>query len=682
MTSDPSIVALERLAQRRGVLSRYRDGFRQQRTASTETLLSVVRELGAAVESLADAPAALRQDDLVRWQTLAPAVTVSWGGDGLRFPLRIPADHSASILRWELTFESGALQSGELPLSSIRTSAAVELGNARFDAKYFVLPVTLPVGRHQLRIESGPLSADTLVLAAPSKCWQTDAIDRSWGAFLPLYALHSADSWGAGSFTDLGRLFDWVKGQGGAFVGTLPLLASYLDEPFEYSPYVPASRLFWNEFYVDPLSTPEWRQSAKARDLLAQSEASGELARFRSEPLVDYRGQATMRRAVLSELSETAFASAERRAELEVFARSTPHLNDYAQFRTTIDKHAPADQVRNQHVYAQWAADAQLTALAERAGQPGLYLDLPLGVHPQSYDVWRNPSCYAAGSNGGAPPDRFFTQGQNWGFAPLHPERIRQDGYRHLTDIIRTHLRYGGILRVDHFMWLHRLYWIPQGAAASEGTYVQYPADELYAILAIESHRSQSLVVGEDLGTVPEYVGKRMSERGIDRMYVAQFSFQPKNIPVLREPRTAVLASVNTHDTPTWASFWLGEDIVDQVSMGLLSAEEGREAQESRTTLRAALVEAYGCEESAAAALPHVLESVAKSDARAVLVNLEDLWCETSPQNTPGTGPERPNWRRRAKLSLEQMQADATVLKMLSLVDRNRREHSEANPSE
>jgi 4-alpha-glucanotransferase len=675
MTSGPSVAALKRLAQRRGVLSRYRDGFRQQRTASVETLLAVVRELGAPIESVSDAPDALGQDDLSRWQTPAPPVTVCWGGKGVRFPLRVPADHSASTLRWELTLESGEVQSGELLLSSIRTCADVKLGNVRFFAKDFTLPLALPVGRHRLRIESGILNADTLVLSAPSQCWQTDAIDRSWGAFLPLYALHSADSWGAGSFTDLGRLFDWVKGQGGRFVGTLPLLAAYLDEPFEYSPYVPASRLFWNEFYVDPQATPEWQQSTRARELLACAEASGELARFRSDPMVDYREQAALRQAVLSELSAVAFSSADRCSELEAFATSTPHLNDYAQFRTTVDKRAPAKEVRNQHVYAQWAADAQLTALAERAGQPGLYLDLPLGVHPQSYDVWRNASCYAGGSNGGAPPDRFFTQGQNWGFAPLHPERIRQDGYQHLTDIIRNHLRYGGILRVDHFMWLHRLYWIPQGAAASEGTYVQYPADELYAILAIESHRSQSLVVGEDLGTVPAYVRNRMSERAIDRMYVAQFSFQTDRQQPLKAPPAETLASVNTHDTPTWASFWSGADVTDQVSMGLLTAEEAGEAQESRANLRKTLVEAYGCEESAAGALPEILERLAKSDSRAVLVNLEDLWCETNPQNTPGTGPERPNWRRRAKLSLEQMQTDATVLEMLSLVDRNRREH-------
>ena len=676
MTSGKSIASLERLAQRRGVLCRYRDGFRRQRSASVDTLIAVLRELGAPIETLHDAADALRDDDLTRWRTLAPPVSVAWGGSGVRVALRLPASECSAAATWSLILESGEKRSGHVSLVELRTCGRVDIGSARFVAKILSLPESLPIGRHQLRIEVGSSNATTLILAAPGQCWQTEAIDRSWGAFMPLYALHSEESWGAGSFSDLGRLFDWVQRQGGSFVGTLPLLAAYLDEPFEYSPYVPASRLFWNEFYVDPRNTPEWHQSTMARDALARAELSGELARFRLEPLVDYRGQAAMRCRILSELSATAFADPERRAELEQFASTRPHLNDYARFRATIERcGVPKGYdavVRNLHVYSQWAADAQLTALAERAGQPGLYLDLPLGVHPESYDVWSNPTCYASGSNGGAPPDRFFTQGQNWGFAPLHPERIRQDGYCHLTDIIRNHLRYAGILRVDHFMWLHRLYWIPQRATASEGTYVRYPAEELYAILSIESHRNQSIVVGEDLGTVPTYVRNRMSERGIDRLYVAQFSFQSDKKQPLKEPSAEVLASINTHDTPTWASFWSGADIEDQVSMGLLTPEDATQALASRAELRKTLSEAYGTEESAQAALPAILERLARSDARAVLINLEDLWNETNPQNTPGTGAERPNWRRRAQLSLEQIQKDEDVRHALALVHRSR----------
>jgi 4-alpha-glucanotransferase len=315
-----------------------------------------------------------------------------------------------------------------------------------------------------------------------------------------------------------------------------------------------------------------------------------------------------------------------------------------------------------------------LSQLGEQAGAPGRELDLPWGVDPDSYDVWRNAACYANGSSGGAPPDRFFTKGQNWGFAPLHPAGLRADGYRHLADIVRSHLRYAGILRIDHFMWLHRLYWIPQGAAASEGTYVQYPADEIYAVLCIESNKSQSMVVGEDLGTVPEYVRGRMKQHNIDRMYVAQFSFHGDSDKPLADPPENVLASVNTHDTPTWNSFWNATDVDDQVSMDLLTEQEASDERQNRELLRGRVGWAYQTEQAAEAILPKVLEQMAKSDARAVLVNLEDLWNEPHPQNTPGTGPQqRPNWKRSAKLSLEEMQHDEKVVGTLRAVDANRK---------
>jgi 4-alpha-glucanotransferase len=642
------------------------------------------------MESLADARQALFETDLVHWRTLAPPVFVSWDDEGIRLALRLPEAQTAETVEWSLQLETGEERTGRRTVADLTKTQRVEIGRDRFVAKTLRLPEALPAGYHRLRLKADAQGAEVTVLAAPRRCWQSEAADRSWGVFLPLYALHSGESWGAGSFSDLSRLFDWVKGLGGSFVGTLPLLAAYLSEPFEYSPYVPASRLFWNEFYVDPRRLPEWGGSAGAHAALDAALASGELAAFRSEPLVDYRGQAALRDGILAELAAAAFENPARRAELEAFASERPHLNEYATYRATLAKLGPQavrqrkpgslgpddfdERAQQQHVYAQWATDAQLTELAEQAGDPGLYLDLPLGVHPDSYDVWRNAACYATGSSGGAPPDRFFTKGQNWGFAPLHPAGLRADGYRHLRDIVRSHLRYAGILRIDHFMWLHRLYWIPQGAAASEGTYVQYPADEIYAVLSIESNRSQSMVVGEDLGTVPEYVRGRMKQHNIDRMYVAQFSFGGDAERPLPDPPTNVLASVNTHDTPTWFSFWNATDVDDQVSMDLLTPEEADEERWRRGELRGKVSRAYQTAETAEAVLPKVLEQMAQSDARAVLVNLEDLWSEQYPQNTPGTGPEqRPNWKRRAKLSLEEMQRDETVVTTLWAVDAYRK---------
>ncbi|MEZ5393788.1 MAG: 4-alpha-glucanotransferase [Bryobacterales bacterium] len=317
------------------------------------------------------------------------------------------------------------------------------------------------------------------------------------------------------------------------------------------------------------------------------------------------------------------------------------------------------------HVLAQKMAAEQLAGLAERAGEPGLYLDLPLGVHPAGFDVWRAPESFAAGVAGGAPPDRFFTKGQNWSFSPLHPEKIREDGLDYWFRCLRHHLEHAGVLRLDHFMGLHRLYWIPRGAEASEGTYVQYPAEELYAAVCLESARNQAWIIGEDLGTVPKYVQKRMAEHAIDRMYVAQFSVRDNPKAALEpSPRNAV-ATVNTHDTPTWAAFWSGEDIDGQVEMGLLTEEEAGLARQGRKKAREALAAYFGTAQDGDAVLRAVVQDMGSGAARAVILTLEDLWSETAPQNTPGTGPERPNWRRKARLTLDEMQASPEVVAML-----------------
>ncbi len=685
--------ALERLARLHRVLVRYRDGFRNTRQASPETVTAALRELGAPIEKPADAEKALGESLRNRWSELAPPALVVWEGAPLRCPLRVAAGGDGGKLEWSLVLESGETREGTVDLSQVaRACGEVAAGGERFVVKRFELPGDFAQGYHRLRLSLGDRRAETLVIAAPAKCFPPPELGRIWGVFIPLYALHSESSLGAGNFGDLSRLFEWMGELGGSLVGTLPLLAAFLDEPYEYSPYVPASRLFWNEFFLDPREAPEWERSEAAR---AELDRSGDLiAELRSAALVDYRRQGELQRRILTELANTAWADPQRSAELRGFVSERPQLEAYAEFRAAVEQsrttwpHWPermragslepgdfraAD--RDYHLYVQWLCDRRLSDLARQAADPGLYLDLPLGVHAGGYDTWRNSSCYALGLNGGAPPDRFFTKGQNWGFAPLHPEAIRRDGYRHVIDIVRHHLRYAGVLRVDHFMWLHRLYWIPRGAEASEGTYVEYRADELYAILAIESHRAKCLIVGEDLGTVPKYVQARMTERGIDRIYVAQFSFRAGEDAPLRTPPSNALASVNTHDTPTWAAFWAAEDVDDQVEMGLLSDAEANAARASRDALRKLLAEAWKIPEEAGPALEVVLEQMARSDARGVLVTLEDLWGEKNQQNTPGTGAERPNWRRRARLSLEQMRQDERIGALLQKV----REGREAN---
>jgi 4-alpha-glucanotransferase len=330
------------------------------------------------------------------------------------------------------------------------------------------------------------------------------------------------------------------------------------------------------------------------------------------------------------------------------------------------------------HLYVQFLAQEQMEALAARH-RGGLYLDLPLGVHGGGYDVWRHRDQFLEGVSAGAPPDTFFTRGQNWGFPPAHPARTRERGHEYFRSVMRHHLRVAGALRIDHMMGFHRLYCIPHGFDAGDGVYVRYPAEELYGIAVLESHRHSSVLVGEDLGTVPHEVRRAMARHGIHRTYVVQYEADPDGRTVATPPSRSV-ASLNTHDMPTFNAFWRALDVRDRTDLGLLDREGARGEREVRARLRTSLVEALrrgGWLRTEGPRTMHVVEALlaalADGPAWMVLVNLEDLWGESSPQNVPGTSTERPNWRRKLRYSLEELMHNAKVKRTLESIADNRR---------
>jgi 4-alpha-glucanotransferase len=370
-------------------------------------------------------------------------------------------------------------------------------------------------------------------------------------------------------------------------------------------------------------------------------------------------------------------ATTPRTAAFRAYLKARPEVEEYARFRAACD-HAGtswhnwiqkvnyAGEVKDFYLFIQWVAQEQMDQLLKACRRSGVkfHLDLPLGVNADGFDAWRYPDFFAQGMSAGAPPDSFFTKGQDWGFAPLHPERARELKYRYVIDYLRFQMRHTGLLRIDHVMGLHRLWWVPHGCPASAGAYVRYPADEMYAILSLESHRHRTTVVGENLGTVPPEVNKSMDRHGLRRMYVLQYEHQPKGA-ALREPETLVVASVNTHDMPGFAAHWKGLDIDDRVDLGLVPRKNLLKENVAREALRENLVSFLQKKKllktnrpKTEEVLEAVLKFLAKSPAETVLVTLEDLWGEERSQNVPGTYTERPNWKRKAARSVEQIRSD------------------------
>jgi 4-alpha-glucanotransferase len=314
-----------------------------------------------------------------------------------------------------------------------------------------------------------------------------------------------------------------------------------------------------------------------------------------------------------------------------------------------------------------------------RAEGRGLCLDLPLGVNGASYDVWRHRPAFAVDSSAGAPPDLFFSGGQDWGFPPLHPERIRDDGYAYPRRAVANLVRYASALRIDHVMGLHRLFWIPRGVEPRHGAYVGYRADEWYALLSIEAHRAGAAVVGEDLGTVPGYVRRAMRRHRFHTSYVIQFETDPRRRDV-NPPPAGSAASLGTHDLPTFAAFWSGRDVGLFEELGLLDPPDAEHRRDEGEGIRRALVEGLRARglldrarPTAADVLRAALAFLARSDAALVVVALEDLWLEERPQNVPGTGPERPNWRGRLRRSLDEIESDRRVAALIDAIARARR---------
>ena len=543
-------------------------------------------------------------------------VTVAWGRK--KPVVRLHPRRKLESIGYELRLESGDTSSGRAPV----------VGDA------FTLPHNLPFGYHTIRAGDH----EAMIFAAPSRAPKPRG--KTWGIFVPLYAARTRRSWDGGDLTDLAAYREWVASLGGAVVAILPILAAM---PGERSPYSPASRLFWNEQYLDPERLPEYRGERGAKDEVLRACA----ARFQQD------------------------------ADFVAFAENT---RDYAEFMCGAGHHAGdadragtiAGATRDYHLYVQYRLAQQMREF-ER-----LYLDFPLGVHPDGFDAHHYADHFAKGVSVGAPPDLFFTKGQNWGFPPFDPDTIRDHHHDYFRACVRHHMRHAGILRMDHVMGLHRLFWIPEGAEAKDGVYVRYPADELYAVLLIEASRTGTVIVGEDLGTVPVYVPRMMKRRGLRRMYVVQYEIKPEGEQPAGTPPRSSIASINTHDMPTFAGFWSGKDIDDRVDQDLLDERGASQERERRDQMRQALTRfltARGLLSNSPgntfAVEKALLGFLSDSEAEVVLVNLEDLWLETEPQNVPGV-PER-SWRRKLRYCLEELQDDARVLDTLRDVNERRR---------
>lgn len=729
--SEPELLRL--LAERAGIAADYYDIAGTLHVTTDETRRAILAAMGMGVTDRASLLAELTAWDERPWvQGCEPVRVLREGQEPGTWSFHVPCesqDDAFLRVRWEVYAENGGRCAEREEGPGLRIEETRLIGGRRLVRVVSAFPRDLPLGYYQMRVraEGGKACAEASfrLIVAPDRCYVPELFwrgTRLWGMALQLYALRSERNWGIGDFRDLATVVEWAGSTLGAgVIGLNPLHALKNATPFHISPYSPNSRLFLNDLYLDVEQVEECRTAPEVQAQLADPSFRAQLHAARERDVVDYDAVASAKRTVL-ELCYRAFLrdnfegtepelkpTTERGRRFDRYVRREGEaLAQYALFQSLEDERrfvqspsvvwmdwpeqyrkpraSAADEFTRRHMkqvrffqYLQWLAADQLRALVRTTGEAGmgigLYHDLALGSDRTGADGWRFQDVLALQADCGAPPDAFAPDGQNWGFSPADPIRLRASGYQYFIELLRSNLRYGGAIRLDHVMALFRLYWIPRGLPASAGTYVHYPADELLAILALESVRANALVIGEDLGTVPDWVRDRLGSAGVLSYRVFYFERDASGHwkPPAAYPAQSI-AVVTTHDLPTLSGYWEGADIESRFQLGLLPSEQAREArlaerQREKAGILAAL-KSEGLLPSGASEDPALVPTMTEALALAVhqylartpawiaLANLEDVIGERAQTNVPGTIDEHPNWSRKLSVSLEALVKD------------------------
>jgi len=732
--ASPSRDTLSRLAAGAGILPSYFDVHGAEHVTSPATQRALLAAMRIDLKSDADAAAALAALEARAWRRMLPPVAV-YGTEAetpLSLEISLPRTLAAAEpLRWALIAEQGERWSAAAAPGSLP-----EISEQTIDGVAFVrLKLTLPqtaaavgLGYHHFELDAGGEHATMTLIVAPPRCYEPEAFangGRVWGLAVQLYSVRSRRNWGIGDFTDLARLAEFVAGNGAAIVALNPLHALSSVAPQHASPYNPSSRLFGNPLYIDVEAVPEYARSAAAQRVVTSGDTQDKLRWMRDGELVGYRVTSAGKRYVLEQMYN-AFCHVHRghgderdRAFETYLASGGEALRRHALFEaiawklhgdgvaaagdwrrwpaglrdvhgTDVAAFAEANAERVEfHAWLQWQFDSQLDLAAARAKAAGMRIgfagDLAVGVDPGGSECWSDPSLYATAAAVGAPPDLYNTEGQNWGLPPMIPAQLRDAAYAPFIATLRRNMRAAGALRIDHVMGLLRLYWIPTGAPADAGAYVRYPLDDLLGILALESQRNHCVVIGEDLGTVPDEVRAGLARVGALSSQPLYFAHDENGEfkPPSAFPRDAAV-SVGTHDLATLKGFWVGADIDAREALAAIPQPEQRYAQNvERTGARRQLLQALQRE----GLLPQgidpyhaahgewspelalaLLRYLARTSSKILLVAMEDLFGQREQVNLPGTVDELPNWRRKLADNLEDWPDDAGLRALIDAI--------------
>jgi 4-alpha-glucanotransferase len=686
---------LRELADRLGIVSEYIDMTGRRVRASDTTRETILAIMGFDAPTEDAARGWLAEMDHEERETIVAPVRVVERDDAAakKVHVRLPVGVSSAEVTVTLTEEAGHVWKVK---KNVRGSKGATL----------VLPTHVPYGYHQLAVQirtaNGALNRDQSLIVVPSSCATPKMLlgkdPRRMGIVANLYSVRRESDWGVGDATTLMQLVEWAASRGAAFVGVNPLHALF-NRGMDISPYAPVSRLFRNHIYIDVQSVPEWPHSETARAIPESKSLKKALRDLRTAKHVDYDHVIALKERVLDELYRTfrdraADGGAQRWQEFEDFEKlREPELTRYGSWMALAESSGIPDwrrwpealrdpespmvrEFQNRHRdridfyrWLEFEIHRQLGDVAQRARvlgmEIGVYQDLAIGTSRGGSDTWSYPELFLTGASVGAPPDPYSATGQIWGLPPIDPRALRKQRYRYWIQLVRRAFEHAGALRIDHVMGLFRSFWIPEGGNGKDGAYVRFPAQDLLGILALESVRHDALVVGEDLGTVPEEVPPALKKWGILSSRVLYFELDRSGFkPAKRYPRLA-LVTANTHDMPTIAGFWTERDIELRARLGLVhTPQDVQRAKRARAAEKRALLRLLKLSPPPRFEEGHfprkltaaVHEFLCSTPANLVGLSFDDLLGEVDPVNVPGVGPDKyPSWRRRTRMTIEEV---------------------------
>jgi 4-alpha-glucanotransferase len=727
------LAALRNLAVRKGIELEYTDLKGQLHVLSEETLRIFFRSLGLELKTPEDLRQALRREQEGPWQQLTRPVWVEYQAHlpeeiSFQFPLTedLLPELLLQLLKVELSIEEeeGYQRIQSFDSEAVRIKETRRIVEGLFQGAAIPFPRGLPLGVHRfslaVALQDKRWEQELIVILCPDRAYLPPVLaegGKRAGLLAALHGLRSARNWGIGDFSDLRKLVAWAADRLRVdVIGVLPLHALVNREPYNISPYYPSSRFYRNTVYLDVTAIEEYHRSWPARALACSPEFVKIIIELRASPWVEYEVASQLKGMVLEEVFKTfldrhwrpdqaddsrlkSFKSYLKREgkPLELFAAFCA-LDEFFRRQEPFPqvwRHWPLPYqdpgsreveafCREQgerilfHQYLQWQVEEQLEAVQQAArdqgAEIGLYLDLALGIDPAGADAWAYRDFLIPGVKAGAPPDDFAPQGQDWGFQPANREKHRDQGYRLLADELRRNCRPGGALRIDHVMKFFRLFWIAKGQTAAQGGYVKDYSEDLIKILCLESLRNKTLIIGEDLGTVPDEVREVLGRHGIFSYRL--FYFEKKESGEFKDPAEypeSALAAISTHDLPTLAGFWSSGDIRLRRDLGFLSDDVAFQAGllQRIHDKRRMIDTLHRCgflSESEALGLhaqdqPRVTPALHRAvigflvstTAKLVVLNQEDLFLEMNQQNLPGTTNQYPNWKRKMRYSLEDL---------------------------